>query len=94
VTGTKHFARRLILGRRLRAARETAGLSQREVAERLGYRQSLISNSETANRRLEIFELQEFAELYGVTLDVLLSPHSQIEKEHLRRLNVGVRRDR
>ena len=89
MTSGRYFASRRILGRRLRSAREEAGLSQREVAERLGYRQSMISNGETANRRIDVFELQELADLYGVTLEELLSPHSELERGQIRRQNQG-----
>lgn len=49
---------------RLRQARLDAGLSQEEVAERLGVSQSFVSRSENGERRVDVIELQVFAALY------------------------------
>ena len=54
-----HFRRRLI------AARESAGLTQREAAELLGRSQSFVAKSETGERRVDVVELGEFAKAYG-----------------------------
>jgi transcriptional regulator with XRE-family HTH domain len=63
-----------LLGLRLRRARENAGLTQREVEARLGYAQSMISNCEKAGRRVDAWELQQFARLYGTTVAELMKP--------------------
>lgn len=57
-----------ILAKRLREARELAGLTQTEAARRLGKPQSFISKCETGERRLDVVELNAFAKLYGTTL--------------------------
>ena len=57
---------------RLRAARKTAGLTQWDVARRLGKPQSYISKSESGERRLDVLEAGEMALLYGVALDDLV----------------------
>jgi transcriptional regulator with XRE-family HTH domain len=49
----------------LRAAREAAGLTQREVARRLVITQSTISELENGQRRLDVAELLLLADLYG-----------------------------
>ena len=49
---------------RLKAARESAGLTQAEVAQALGRPQSFVSKCESGERRLDVIELAEFAELY------------------------------
>lgn len=54
---------------RLRAARLEAGLSQEQVAARLGKPQSFVSRSETGERRVDVVELQAFAKVYGKTLE-------------------------
>jgi transcriptional regulator with XRE-family HTH domain len=54
--------------RRLREAREDAGLSQAQAARRLGRGQSYVSKSESGERRVDVIELQAFAKLYGVPL--------------------------
>lgn len=50
---------------KLRAAREAAGLTQADVAERLGVPQTFVSKVETGERRIDPFELMELAALYG-----------------------------
>ena len=47
------------------AAREAAGLTQREAARRLGRSQSFVAKSESGERRVDVVELQHFAEVYG-----------------------------
>lgn len=54
--------------RRLRLARERAGLSQAEVARRLGKRQAYVWKSEVGERRVDAIELKEFADVYGVAV--------------------------
>lgn len=49
---------------RLREARMHLGLSQEEVANRLGRSQSFVSRCESGERRIDIIELKAFAELY------------------------------
>ena len=59
---------------KLRAARETAGLTQREVARRLTIPQSTISELENGQRRLDVAELLLLAELYGRSAMWFLEP--------------------
>jgi transcriptional regulator with XRE-family HTH domain len=57
-------------------------LTQVEAANALGYLQSYISKCEQGERRVDLFELQEFAELYGVSMDALggpVTPEEQFE---------------
>ena len=51
--------------RRLIEARESAHLTQRQAAERLGQPQSFVAQSETGERRVDVVELSRFARLYG-----------------------------
>jgi len=51
--------------KRLRRARLDAGLTQVEVAERLGLRQTFVSKVELGERRLDPVELTLFAALYS-----------------------------
>lgn len=51
--------------RRLRRARESAGLTQVQVAARLHRPQSYVSKSEAGERRIDVIELLEFLRLYG-----------------------------
>jgi len=50
--------------RRLTAAREAAGLTQRQAALRLGRSQSFVAKSESGERRVDVVELAEFARAY------------------------------
>lgn len=49
---------------RLIAARKARGLTQMEVARRLGIPQPRISLMETGERRIDVIELAHFARLY------------------------------
>jgi transcriptional regulator with XRE-family HTH domain len=55
--------------RRLRAARERAGLTQVDVARRLKRPQSYVSKSESGERRVDVVEAAELARLYCVKVD-------------------------
>jgi transcriptional regulator with XRE-family HTH domain len=54
---------------RLRETREKAGLTQTDLAERLGETQSFISKCERGERRIDIAELREFCAAMGTTLE-------------------------
>ena len=56
------------IGTLLGDARAAAGLSQSEVAKRLGVAQSRIAKLELGTRRLLFIEAVELAEVYGVDL--------------------------
>lgn len=56
----------------LHRARKDAGLTQLEVAERLGTYASYVSKCESGERRIDVVELAEFCRLYGVKLGDLL----------------------
>ena len=69
---TRHPERYRVLLARLREVRETKGLSQQAVARALGTSQKYVSRVETGERRLDPFELEELARLYGKTLRFFL----------------------
>ena len=50
----------------LRSLREAAGLTQREIGERLSKPQSWVYNCETANRRVDVAEFAAWCEACGV----------------------------
>jgi transcriptional regulator with XRE-family HTH domain len=56
---------------RLRAARESAGLSQGQVAKLLDYHRPTISEIEAGRRKVSGEELTKFASLYSVTVEWL-----------------------
>lgn len=53
----------------LREEREKAGITQEEVADRLGESQSFVRKCEHGERRMDIVELREFCKAIGVTLE-------------------------
>jgi transcriptional regulator with XRE-family HTH domain len=53
----------------LRAARERAGLSQEEIARRLGKSQPFLAKVETGERRLDLLEAFELCRVLGITLE-------------------------
>jgi len=54
---------------RLREARRLAGLTQTEVAAQLRRPQSFVSKCESGERRVDVVELAEFAQLYRKKLN-------------------------
>ena len=57
---------------RLRSARHGAGLTQQEVAAKLGKPQSFVSKCESGERRVDVVELERFAEIYGKAVSYFL----------------------
>ncbi|MCL4740953.1 MAG: helix-turn-helix domain-containing protein [Phycisphaerales bacterium] len=56
------------LRRLLREARERAGVTQTDLAERLGLTQSVVSKCERGERRLDVIELRAWCHAIGVSL--------------------------
>jgi transcriptional regulator with XRE-family HTH domain len=54
--------------RNLRKAREEAGLTQAQVAKAFKRPQSYVSNCESGERRVDLIEAWEFAQLYGCSV--------------------------
>ena len=69
---SQHTAAYRRLTAALRKARESADLTQAEVAEKLGLYASFVSKVESGERRLDVVELSQFCELYGVELVAFL----------------------
>lgn len=65
-------ARRRRLAELLIAYREGAGLRQSEVAQRLGRHQPFVSNLESGQRRVDIVELIDLADVVGFDLHALI----------------------
>lgn len=57
-----------IIGNRIRQARESAGITQEELANQLGKSQNAISDYENARRAIRITELPRLAEALGVSV--------------------------
>jgi transcriptional regulator with XRE-family HTH domain len=63
---------------RLRAAREHAGLSQGQVAKRLGFQRPTISEIEAARRKVAVEELSRFAQIYDVSVSWVTNGDSEV----------------
>ncbi len=57
---------------KLRKARLEAGLTQVQVAKKLGRPQSHISNVESGQQRIDIVELKRFAKMYKKAVNYFL----------------------
>ncbi len=57
---------------RLRKARQEAGLTQVQVARKIGRPQSHISNVESGQQRIDVVELKRFAKIYGKDIKYFL----------------------
>jgi transcriptional regulator with XRE-family HTH domain len=60
--------------KRLRAARVRSGLTQVQVAEVLGRTQTFISKCERGERMVNVLDVADFVQLYGVPLSALVQP--------------------
>ncbi len=62
------------IGRRIQEAREEAGLSQEELASKIGITQSALSNYELGKRRLHVANLQKIAAALNRSLNCFFEP--------------------
>lgn len=69
----------MMLGSSLFHARKKAGLTQEEVAERLGVSRQTIGKWEADETLPDIRQSKRLATLYGVTLDELKAEHGYSE---------------
>lgn len=67
---------------KLRRARKSAHLTQREASRRLGKPQSFISKIESGERRVDFVELTILARLYGATLEFFRDDGQGNSQEH------------
>lgn len=65
-------AKRALIAKRLKEARNLAGLSQGQVAKMLGLHRPSVSEMEAGNRRVSADELARLAEIYDVGIAWLL----------------------
>ena len=79
------------LAARLKWAREQAGLSQGQVAQRLDVHRPTISQIEAGERNVRIDELDKFAEIYGVEKAWLLDGDSALPGEQDPRIELAAR---
>lgn len=61
------------MAQRLRDAREAAGLSQAQVANKLNLHRPSVTEIEAGRRKVSADEIEAFADVYGVSTDWLLN---------------------
>jgi transcriptional regulator with XRE-family HTH domain len=69
-----HSERYRQLLQKLKRARQRSGLTQAQVAAKMGQPQSFVSKCESGERRIDVLELERFAELYRQPLSLFLEP--------------------
>ena len=62
----------------LRQVRNEAGLTQTDVAERVGQPQSFVSKYESGERRLDVLELRDVCSAVGVSLPDFIKRLEQV----------------
>lgn len=63
-----------LIGRRIRAVREEAGLSQSQLGEKIGYSAMGISHLENGDRKIKIEDLQKIADVLSRDMSYLIEP--------------------
>ncbi|GAC80808.1 Helix-turn-helix [Gordonia malaquae] len=76
--GADYVQRSEAICRILKSYRVLSGLTQDELAERLGVVQSLVSKVESRERRLDLIELQEYLRPLGRTVQDVLADLERI----------------
>lgn len=82
--------KRMALAERLRMAREMAGLSQGQVAKKLGLHRPSVSEMEAGRRRISAEELADLGDLYAVDLSWLVRGEA-VPDEHQSRVELAAR---
>ena len=70
--GSVHSTRYRAFLKRLRQARVAARLTQEDVAAALGRPQSFVAKCESGERRVDVVELEQLAQLYSRRLSFFL----------------------
>lgn len=69
---------------RLRIARETAGLTQGQVAKIQSWHRPTVSEIEAGRRKVSVDELSDLAEVYGVSVSWLIEGHQEPDLKNAR----------
>jgi transcriptional regulator with XRE-family HTH domain len=72
---------RLYFASNLINLRSTAGMTQLELAEKLNYSDKAVSKWERAESIPDVTVVKAIADIFGVTVDYLISPHDQWQPE-------------
>lgn len=87
-TPTLHSDDYKVMIRHLHAARTETGLTQKQLADKLGINQVLVSKIETCERRIDVIELRNFCNAIGVPfVDFIASLDAELMARHLKESN-------
>jgi transcriptional regulator with XRE-family HTH domain len=68
-----HSTRYAVFLRVLREARERAGLTQVQLARKIGETQTFVSKCERGERRIDVVELRTFCHAFGLDLKLFVA---------------------
>jgi transcriptional regulator with XRE-family HTH domain len=88
---TDNAQNKKLMGSRLRWAREQAGMSQGQAAQKLSVHRPTISQIEAGERNVRIEEIQQLAELYGVEENWLMKGDEALDGERDPRIELAAR---
>lgn len=71
---------KIIIASNLIRLRNTAGITQLELAERLNYSDKAVSKWERAESTPDVFVLKQIADIFGVTVDYIITAHDEWDK--------------
>jgi transcriptional regulator with XRE-family HTH domain len=75
-----------VILRLLRTARKDAGLTQGQVASRLGYQTSAVSKMERGELRLDLVQLRDYCRAIGLSLvDFVLKVEAELSADESQR---------
>jgi len=69
------------LGENIKIIRKERGLQQKQVALEVGVDQSNYNKIENGKREPSVYILKKLADLFGVTVDYIIEPNSDLPKE-------------
>lgn len=70
-----------MLGKRIAELRNKMGLSQYELADRLGFSRGKLANYEQGQRQPDYDTLQKIADFFDVTIDYLITGKERVKEE-------------
>ena len=69
-----------LIGKRIRTFRKDAGLTQADLAHRVGIARVSVSNLENGRQRVSLEHLVAIAQILGVELSELMPTHAELQR--------------